>query len=301
MAGLKPAECCSNELVLSCLSVLKQGMSGEKRRVLVVPAKDGGLRAPLQLVKLRHWRQREAWFGVYDSDTECTIMELTRHKRTPASLFIGNHVVRDGAVYLLAPVDVCFLLLSSLDAQKQVDDVSRLLQLLPRGPFVQRADRIADLREVDGDLLLSLNEGKVAQWLQSKVDTLRQSSLKCIERLSSQADKTAMAVGIVGEYLSAARAEALKKTFGVTRQTTAASRSDAVAGAKRSKPALGAFDAKDLEGAGRTPDNPFFEEQEPEAKKSKKNTPSAAQKRLQKISRSAKSSNKSLLSFFKKK
>lgn len=163
---------------------------------------------PLQFIQLLHPRTKQEQSYAVDPQSQ-TVFELSQCSRSHASWFINDqHVVPDGALYIVTPVHMIFLLLPSLWSRARNDflPVSTLTDGTVKA--LQLSDdvileKITAVCDTDDDRSrVKLNEAKLMQWLRERVD-----------RLKKQLTDEEHAFDLICEYLPDEIAEHCQKEF----------------------------------------------------------------------------------------
>ncbi|KAL9656220.1 hypothetical protein ABK040_007836 [Willaertia magna] len=117
------------------------------------------------------------------SDSKTIVMEMNKVGKSTSSWFVQNHVISDGKVYVLTPIDVTFLLLSSLEEErKESSDINlncktnyvNFIDIIPK-PLqnVTNSKRminyLCDIMELsDDEYFIKFNEMRVLEYLINK-------------------------------------------------------------------------------------------------------------------------------------
>ncbi|UJR15552.1 hypothetical protein I4U23_002491 [Adineta vaga] len=133
----------------------------------------------LHFIQLSHPRTKQTQSYAIDQQSK-TIFEVTRCTRSHSSWFINDqHVVPDGSLYIVTPINLIFLLLPSIwsDARKDFLSLATLIndslkQLLLDDDFI--LDKLICICDIDREkCLVKLNEEKLMQWFRDRIDRLR--------------------------------------------------------------------------------------------------------------------------------
>jgi hypothetical protein len=130
-------------------------------------------------IQLPHPRTKQEQSYTVDHQSK-TIFELIRCTRSHSSWFINDqHVLPDGSLYIITPVNLIFLLLPSLwshartdlvPLKKIVDNSIQKLQL--ENDFIlEKLHSICDINPEK--CLIKLNEDKLIIWLHDRLDRLK--------------------------------------------------------------------------------------------------------------------------------
>jgi len=130
-------------------------------------------------IQLCHPRTKQEQSYAVDHQSK-TVFELVRCTRSHSSWFINDeHVLPDGSLYLVTPINLLFLLLPSLWSQARtnliplttiINDSFKQLQL-DDNFILEKLNSICDIDSEN--YLIKLNEEKLIIWLCDRIDRLK--------------------------------------------------------------------------------------------------------------------------------
>ncbi|CAF3783557.1 unnamed protein product [Adineta steineri] len=148
-------------------------------------------------IQLQHPRTKQEQSYAVDQQTK-TVFELIQSTRSHSSWFINDqHVLPDGSLYIITPVNIIFLLLPSLWSHarlnsipltKIINDSFKQLQL--DNDFI--LEKLQSICDIDSKTnLIKLNNEKLFLWIRDRID-----------RLKKHVEDEEHAFDLVCEYLS---------------------------------------------------------------------------------------------------
>jgi hypothetical protein len=130
-------------------------------------------------IQLCHPRTKQEQSYAVDHQSK-TVFELVRCTRSHSSWFINDeHVLPDGSLYLVTPINLLFLLLPSLWSQARTNLIS--LTTIINDSFKQLQlddnfilEKLNSICDIDSEnYLIKLNEEKLIIWLHDRIDRLK--------------------------------------------------------------------------------------------------------------------------------
>jgi hypothetical protein len=130
-------------------------------------------------IQLSHPRTKQEQSYAVDHQSK-TVFELIQSSRSHSSWFINDqHVLPDGSLYLVTPINLIFLFLPSLWSQARTDFIplpkiinDSLKQLQLDDSFIlEKLDLVCDINS--DEQLIKLNEEKLISWLRDRIDRLK--------------------------------------------------------------------------------------------------------------------------------
>jgi hypothetical protein len=151
----------------------------------------------LHFIQLSHPRTKQEQSYAVDHQSK-TIFELVQSTRSHSSWFINDqHVLPDGSLYIITPINLIFLLLPSLWSQARTDFIS--LSTIINDSFKQLQlddnfilEKLNSICDIDSEKnLIKLNEEKLILWIRDRID-----------RLKKHVEDEEHAFDLICEYLS---------------------------------------------------------------------------------------------------
>lgn len=130
-------------------------------------------------IQFSHPRTKQDQSYTVDHQTK-TIFELIQSTRSRSSWFINDqHVLPDGSLYMITPVNLIFLLLPTLWSQARTNSVSLSIILndsfkqfqLDEDFILEKLDSICDINSKKKSI--KLNEEKLFIWIRDRIDRLK--------------------------------------------------------------------------------------------------------------------------------
>ncbi|KJE94358.1 hypothetical protein CAOG_005013 [Capsaspora owczarzaki ATCC 30864] len=170
-------------------------------------------------------------------DGKVQLYELQSCDSQPRSWFVGQTVQQDGRLFVSTLIDPLFLalgILTRLDSKMFLDITQALdVQDFPATRVLstcispQSAERICDVKDLGGLVVIRLNQERADNWLQGKVTRLAAylktttvavgSAVQAssLQRAGTEADYLKYAVGMISEYLDPTCSARLAERNGV--------------------------------------------------------------------------------------
>ncbi|XP_004346698.2 hypothetical protein CAOG_05013 [Capsaspora owczarzaki ATCC 30864] len=191
------------------------------------------------LATMPHPRTAESARYVVDTapDGKVQLYELQSCDSQPRSWFVGQTVQQDGRLFVSTLIDPLFLalgILTRLDSKMFLDITQALdVQDFPATRVLstcispQSAERICDVKDLGGLVVIRLNQERADNWLQGKVTRLAAylktttvavgSAVQAssLQRAGTEADYLKYAVGMISEYLDPTCSARLAERNGV--------------------------------------------------------------------------------------
>jgi hypothetical protein len=130
-------------------------------------------------IQLCHPRTKQEQSYAIDHQSK-TIFELVQCTRSHSSWFINDqHVLPDGSLYMVTPINLLFLLLPSLWSQARTDSIplttiinNSFKQLQLEENFI--LEKLNSICDIDSEQsLIKLNDEKLIIWLSDRIDRLK--------------------------------------------------------------------------------------------------------------------------------
>eukprot|EP00873_Tetraselmis_striata_P006239 jgi/Tetstr1/426503/TSEL_016802.t1 len=220
-------------------------------RVAIVPSCLGG--GPVMSVQLAHPGSGAP--AAFLLGAGGSVAEVQVYRKTYAAWLTGQASVADGGLWLASRLDPLLLLLPALETMRAatserpdgmfVELPSGLLDL-PGGAALAelvppllgaggKLECVCEKKEVGGHVYYRLHEGRLAAWLDLKVEAtkagIRSSSAVAMSCLEGP-DLEVYAVGLLAEYLSPGRASALAERRGAARAAAPAAADELPTGSR---------------------------------------------------------------------
>ncbi len=133
----------------------------------------------LNFIQLCHPRTKQEQSYSIDHQFK-TVFELVQCTRSHSSWFINDqHVLPDGSLYIVTPINLIFLLLPSLWSHARTNFIP--LTIIINDSFKQFQldddfilDKLSSICDIDSEkYLIKLNEEKLIKWIRDRIDRLK--------------------------------------------------------------------------------------------------------------------------------
>ena len=132
----------------------------------------------LKIIRIPHPKtKKEVQFGILDQQ----FFEISESFTNKGSFFCDNFVIENGSLYILTKFDILFLLISILETNRKLTEnqlgmFCTIEQILSNYQELKKIsfdlESICDSKELDDEFFYRLNDQKVIEWLNKKIEKI---------------------------------------------------------------------------------------------------------------------------------